>query len=103
LSFEDRLTTAVILSIEFAFNVFRLQMSAIETLLPSSLTKTQKDILGSVSDRGRVSIEDFRELVDDVRVLIEGGFLRLKIEAYEWGINFELVPNQEFATIRQHL
>jgi hypothetical protein len=78
-------------------------MSVIETLLPSSFTEAQKEILGSVIARGRVSIEELHELVDDVRVLIERGFLRLKIEAYEWGINFELIPNQEFATIRQHV
>ncbi len=57
----------------------------------------------SVHTRGRVSIEEFRELVDDVRVLIEGGYLRLRVEAYEWGINFELIPTQEIATIGQHL
>jgi hypothetical protein len=56
-----------------------------------------------VTKKGQASIDEFRDRVDDLRVLFAGGYLLLKVETGEWGISFELVPNNQYASLRQHL
>ena len=68
-----------------------------------TLTKAQTEIVGLINKTGQMSIDDFRDRIDDLRILLERGYLQLKVEMNEWGISFELVSNQELATIRQHL
>ena len=60
------------------------------------------EIVDLINKTGQMSIDDFRDRIDDLRILLERGYLRLKVEMNEWGISFELVPNQEHP-IRQHL
>ena len=61
------------------------------------------EIVDLINKTDQISIDDFRDQIDDLRILLERGYLRLKVEMNEWGISFELVSNQELATIRQHL
>jgi hypothetical protein len=57
----------------------------------SVLTKGQREILELVNQAGEVSIDEFRESIDDLRILLERGHLRLKVEVSEWGMSFDLI------------
>ena len=59
-----------------------------------TLTETQAEIVDLVSKKGEVSIDDFRDRIDDVRILLVTGHLRLKVEVNEWGISFDLVSRK---------
>jgi hypothetical protein len=75
--------------------ICRLKLSQTGTVQQPVLTRTQTEILEIVSKVGQVLIEEFRDRVDDLRILLARGYLRLRVETNEWGISFELVPNQD--------
>jgi len=78
-------------------------MAQAEAMQQLILTRTQAEILEIVTKKGHASIDEFRDRVDDLRVLFAGGYLLLKVETTEWGISFELVPRKEYSPLRQHL
>ena len=74
-----------------------------ETRCIERLTQAQSEILNFVRTKGHASIDDFRDRIDDLRMLITRGYLRLSVEVYEWGVSFEIFPNTENALIPAHL
>ena len=74
-----------------------------ETQYIERLTQTQREILNFVRTKGQASIDEFWDRIDDLRMLIARGYLRLSVEVYEWGVSFEVFPNAEIALIPAHL
>jgi hypothetical protein len=58
-----------------------------------SLSKSQEELLRQVVSRRSVPLSEFPDKVDDMRDLIAKGRLRLRIVAYPWGLDFELIPD----------
>lgn len=60
-----------------------------------SLTQTQESLLEEILTRSPVSIDQFSDRMDEVRVLVELGRVQVKAVQYPWGVDFELVaPGQ---------
>jgi hypothetical protein len=78
-------------------------MPGTETQYAARLTPAQSEILNFVSTKGQASIDEFRDRIDDLRMLIARGYLRLSVEVYEWGVSFEVFPNTEYALIPAHI
>jgi hypothetical protein len=53
----------------------------------AELTSTQWQMLDRVS-AGTAALSDLSERIDDARVLIERGYLQLRVEIYEWGLDW---------------
>lgn len=56
------------------------------------LTKEQQDLLSLVTLRERLPVGEVADSVQDVRVLLSEGLLRLTTIIYPWGLDFELEP-----------
>lgn len=60
---------------------------------PPPLTKSQEELLQIVMNSRSVSVSEFPDRVEDMRELIAKGCVKLRIVAYTWGVDYELIPN----------
>ncbi len=56
------------------------------------LTQGQEEVLRVVTLKEHVSISEAAEKLQNVQVLLSGGYLRFATVVYPWGLDFELEP-----------
>jgi hypothetical protein len=64
---------------------------AVKRVPDRCLTSSQRELFLRLVRMGSAPLSEVAEQVEDVRALIEQGYLELKIAAYEWGTDWSLI------------